>query len=65
MNASGEVSLRLEGRVNLTIPWGGGSLCCGGGGCYSSLGGTIGPVQGGFLAGLALQSAGSTHAKGG
>ena len=54
LGASGKVNLRLEGRINITIPWWGGSLYCGGGGCYSSVGGTVGPVQAGVLAGLAF-----------
>ncbi len=50
----GKVNLRLEGRINLTIPWASTSLYCGGGGCYGGIGGTVGPVQGGFLAGLSF-----------
>jgi len=52
LGQSGKVSLRLEGRMYLTIPWGGASLYCGGGGCYGGIGGTIGPVQGTAMAGL-------------
>ena len=64
MGASGKVSLRLEGRINITIPWAGGSLYCGGGGCYTSVGGTVGPVQGGVMAGLAFAVGGGGAGRG-
>jgi len=51
---SERVSLKLEGRLHLTIPWAGGSLYCGTGGCYTSVGGAIGPVQGSVMGGLSI-----------
>jgi len=55
LGQGGRVSLRLEARVNLTIPWGGASIyCSGGGGCYTGFGGTVGPVQGALLGGLRI-----------
>ena len=53
LGQSGRVSLRLEGRLNLTVPWGGASVyCSGGSGCYTGFGGTVGPVQGAVYGGL-------------
>ena len=53
LGQSNRVSLRLEGRLNLTIPFGGASVYCGSGsGCYTGFGGTIGPVQGALYGGL-------------
>jgi hypothetical protein len=53
LGQSDRVSLRLEGRMNLTIPFAGASIYCGGGGgCYGGFGGYVGPVQGSLLAGL-------------
>lgn len=52
LGQSDRVSLRLEARMNLTIPWGAASIYCGGGGCYTGFGGTIGPVQGALYGGL-------------
>jgi hypothetical protein len=48
------VQIRLDGRVNLTIPYGGVGMWCGSGGCSGSFGGTVGPVQGTVSAGLRL-----------
>jgi len=55
LGQSGRVSLRLEGRLNLTIPFAGASLYCGSGsGCYGGFGGTVGPVQGTVYGGLRI-----------
>jgi len=52
LGQSENVALRLEGRVHLNIPWAGGSIYCGAGGCYGGVGGYVGPVQGTVIAGL-------------
>lgn len=52
LGQSDRVSFRLEGRINLTIPYGSASIYCGGRGCYSSVGGTVGPVQAALYGGL-------------
>lgn len=46
------VSLRLEGKMHLNIPWGGAGIWCGAGGCTGTFGGYVGPVQGSVSAGL-------------
>lgn len=54
LGQSDRVSLRVEGRINLTIPWGSASIYCGGGGCYTGFGGTVGPVQAAIYGGLRI-----------
>ncbi|KPJ84121.1 MAG: hypothetical protein AMS19_01895 [Gemmatimonas sp. SG8_23] len=48
------VQIRLDGRMHLTIPYGGVGMWCGSGGCSGTFGGTVGPVQGSVSAGLRL-----------
>ncbi len=48
------VQIKLDGKMKLTIPYGGVGMWCGSGGCSGSFGGTVGPVQGTFTAGLRL-----------
>ena len=53
LGQSDRVTLRLEARMNLTIPYGSASIyCSGGGGCYTGFGGTVGPVQAAVYGGL-------------
>ncbi len=53
LGQSDRVTLRLEARMNLTIPYGSASVyCSGGGGCYTGFGGTVGPVQAAVYGGL-------------
>ena len=54
LGSDDRVQIRLDGKVKLTIPYGGVGMWCGSGGCSGSFGGTVGPVQGTMTAGLRL-----------
>jgi len=54
LGADDRVQIKLDGKMKLTIPYGGVGMWCGTGGCSGSFGGTVGPVQGSFTAGLRL-----------
>jgi len=64
MGADGNVKLRLEAKMHLNIPWAGGSLWCGSGGCYGGVGGYVGPVQGEVMGGFSFAFGGRPGAAG-